>query len=231
MKLEMKPVGDDTFREEDMINQLPDALLILIRFADRIYSHSFVIHSIGPSTEVDLDVVFINMECHLLLGPYDSYKIPMLSEFLTGLCTVSDMIISAATLNAIHHYCEMEKLPKFSNLSYLQACFEDTSWEMLPSLLENCPNLHELSQKFEHLPETEQSSLEFVCSLSTPYFENEQKEGTPLKGISSKKKLTKYFLQNCAALKRLALSSSFCNIINEVKSIPRISTGCEVVMY
>ncbi|WZZ57797.1 hypothetical protein YC2023_057904 [Brassica napus] len=34
--LEMKPVGDDTFRE-DMINQLPDCLLILIRFADRIY--------------------------------------------------------------------------------------------------------------------------------------------------------------------------------------------------
>ncbi|CAF1926238.1 unnamed protein product [Brassica napus] len=113
----------------------------------------------------------------------------------------------------IHDYCEMEQLPQLSNLSFLHACFQETTWEMLPTFLESCPNLR---------------SFFLVLELETPYI---LREGRSTHGTSSKMKLAKYFLENCGALKELIVSRNFFYLIDKIMSIPRRSTGCEFFSF
>ncbi|KAF2618855.1 hypothetical protein F2Q68_00042248, partial [Brassica cretica] len=124
----------------------------------------------------------------------NSSKITILREFLTKLSTVKEMKISSDTLDVIHDYCEMEQLPQLSNLSFLHACFQETTWEMLPTFLESCPNLRSFFLKLNwdpnrlvdlsSVPQCLQSSLE-VLELETPYIlrEGRSTHGTPNLGI------------------------------------------------
>ncbi|CAN8292982.1 unnamed protein product [Cochlearia groenlandica] len=223
-------------RNSDKLSNLPDSLLC------HILSDLSTKESVCSSV---LSKRWRNLWLHVSALDLDSHNFPEDDVF----ASVMDKFLSPdneqhlerfkLVYEAVHGYCQIEQLPQFSNLTRLHAHFEETPWDMLPTFLESCPNLHSvvvvsfISLKEEivllSVPQCFQSSLEFV-HLETPYVVNIQKEGTPLSGTSSKRKITKYFLENVKGLKKLTLSVSFCNIIDEIKSIPRSSTRCEVVM-
>ncbi|CAA7040652.1 unnamed protein product [Microthlaspi erraticum] len=185
---------------------------------------SFIIKHIGVSAKVHLDLK-LDVEYD------DPSERTMMSEFLSAISTVRDMIISAPTLKFIRGYSEFEPLPQFSHLSHLEASFPKPSREFLPSLLDCCPNLQSLVLEYDSLSETDemkffkvplcfQSSLEFV-ELKTP---------ATIMETSTKMKLPIYFIRNCSVLKKLVVSEGSDNIIRKIKKIPKRSRRCEVVV-
>ncbi|CAA0212717.1 unnamed protein product [Arabidopsis thaliana] len=80
---------------------------------------------------------------------------------------------------------------------------------MLPTFLESFPNLHSLVMEFDCFPDKKQMDLSSVqrCFISS------------LDLFTSRH-----------PLKKLTVSACFCNIIDEIKAIPRSSTSSQVVM-
>ncbi|CAN7086605.1 hypothetical protein Bca4012_100764 [Brassica carinata] len=199
-------------------------------------SGGIIIHSIAPSALVKIDVNFDGKDRYALL--YQDYdydddddsnsKRTMIRNFLTRISTVCGMEISSVTLQVIHDYSKWEPLPQFSDLSWLNASFLESFWELLPTFLCCCPNLHTLGFEFdkEECP-IKLSSVPpcFVSSLK--YVELSTRVTTR---SSSQMKLARYFLRNCAALKKLTLSGNFGDdIIKKIKKIPRRSRRCIIV--
>ncbi|CAL9241343.1 unnamed protein product [Arabidopsis halleri] len=183
-------------------------------------SESFIIHNVSPSAKVNIDLVFDveDDDC-------------MIHDFLTAISTVGELTISARTLEMIHEYSETESVPQFSNLSCLHATFSESSWEMFPTFLGCCPNLHSLHLEFDYLPKMEKNNLSFVpqCFQSSLEFV-QLKAPITVTETPSKMQLAMYFIRNCLVLKKLMVNESFGNVMNKVRKIPKRATGCEVVM-
>ncbi|XP_018454151.1 F-box/FBD/LRR-repeat protein At1g80470-like [Raphanus sativus] len=188
---------------------------------------SFCIYNISPCAKVDVDVVF-----DVEFDDDDPLNRTRVHNFLRGLSTVREIVISARTLKVIKVFSQFEPLPQFSNLSRLDASFVESTLEVLPTFLGCCPNLQSLVMDFDCLPKTDNeiklsyvpqcfiSSLEFVLMM-TPITVTEP---------SLQMNLAKYFVRNCGVLKTLMVSESFSSIIKKIERIPKRSGGCEVVM-
>ncbi|KAL0693458.1 hypothetical protein Bca4012_060638 [Brassica carinata] len=153
-------------------------------------------------------------------------------DFLRGISTVWEIIISARTLKVIKAFSQFESLPQFSNLSRLDASFVGSTLELLPTFLGCCPNLKSLLMDFACLSETDNEiKLSYVpqCFLSSVEFVLMETPITVTKP-SLQMDLAKYFMRNCEVLKTLVVSGSFSSIIKKIKRIPKRSLGCEVVM-
>ncbi|KAH0874903.1 hypothetical protein HID58_072265 [Brassica napus] len=197
-------------------------------------SGSIIIHSIAPYASVNIDVNFEGKDGYALdLDDDDddsNSKRTMIRNILTRIFTVSRMEISSVTLQVINDYSKLEMLPQFSNLSWLYASFLESFWELLPTFLGCCPNLHTLILGFEFDKEECPIKLSSVppCFVSSLKYVELATQGTTRP--SSQMKLAIYFLRNCAALKKLTLSGSFgYDIIKKIKKIPRRSRRCIIV--
>ncbi|KAF8079488.1 hypothetical protein N665_1024s0015 [Sinapis alba] len=181
----------------------------------------FSIENISPSAKVNIDVRFDD----------DPLKRSRIRNFLRGISTVREIIISARTLKVIKNFSHFEPLPQFSNLFRLDASFVGSTLELLPSFLGCCPNLQSLLMDFDCLTETDEIKLSYVpqCFLSSLEFVQMKTPITVTKP-SLKLNLAKYFMRNCEVLKTLEVSKSFSSIIKKIKRIPKRSGGCEVVM-
>ncbi|KAL1221064.1 F-box/FBD/LRR-repeat protein [Cardamine amara subsp. amara] len=160
---------------------------------------SFEILSVGPFAKLNVDVWF-----------YLKNNDTMIHNFLIGISTVCEMIISARSLKFIHKYSKMkpmEPLPQFSNLSRLDASLLESSWEFLPTFLGCCLKLRSLSMELDRLPEIEEIELSPVpqCVLSSLEFVK-LKTATIADTPRKRELVRRFLMKNCAVLKKLILS-------------------------
>ncbi|CAA7027864.1 unnamed protein product [Microthlaspi erraticum] len=177
---------------------------------------------------IDLDV-----ESCLSFSPEDLSKRNEVRDFLAGVSSARHMIISEKTVKALDVYSKVGLIPKFNNLSCLQAVFPSSSLQFLPSFLESFPNLKHLILKVVYSKESCAFELLNVprCFLSIL-------ECVEIKGFfdwdEEEMKITSYFLENSKVLKKLILSFAGCPLHyseSEVyEEIRKLTKGCEVII-
>ncbi|CAA7054399.1 unnamed protein product [Microthlaspi erraticum] len=186
---------------------------------------SLNIISMSDSVEVFIDVDFKLMH-------HDLSERNIIHNLLSNFSAIGDMTISWTTLKLIHGLRHTNPLPKFRYLTCLHATMSlDASPELLPIVLESCPNLKRLTLVvtcFKHFgnimrwirlrrlenfvmdddPEGVATILSnvlpycLVCSLEYVTIRS------PITDKATTRKLVRYFLGNATSLKNLVLRLS-----------------------
>ncbi|CDY26618.1 BnaA09g46590D [Brassica napus] len=185
----------------------------------------------------ELDIKFV-VNFGEFFDPSDASKRTEIRGFLNGISSVRHMIISAKTVKALDLYSKEGMIPKFNNLSRLEAVFHGKLLQFMPAFLECCPNLKHLVLKVLHSEEMEEG-LELTdvprCVSSTLECVEIQEQ---LELEEGKMKATSYFLGNSAILKKLILSPTAYDpryvveseIVDKVNKLTKRSTGCEIII-
>ncbi|KAL0654081.1 hypothetical protein Bca4012_096772 [Brassica carinata] len=197
---------------------------------------SIVVKNLSSLLVVELDIKFF-VKVGVLFNTWNVSKSNEIREFLNGILSVRDMIISGMTVHAFEHYSKAGIIPKFNNLSRLQVVFHGKLLQFLPAFLECCPNLKHLVL-IVHSEEMEEG-LELTdvprCVSSTLECVEIQEK---LELGEGKMKATSYFLANSAVLKKLILSPTAYDprnvaeseIWEKVNKLTKRSTGCEIII-
>ncbi|CAF2115606.1 unnamed protein product [Brassica napus] len=198
---------------------------------------SVVVKNLSCLLVVELDIKFV-VNFGEFFDPSDASKRTEIREFLNGISSVRHMIISAKTVKALDLYSKEGMIPKFNNLSRLEAVFHGKLLQFMPAFLECCPNLKHLVLKVLHSEEMEEG-LELTdvprCVSSTLECVEIQEQ---LELGEGKMKATSYFLANSAVLKKLILSPTAYDpryvveseIYDEVNKLTKRSAGCEIII-
>ncbi|CAL9241889.1 unnamed protein product [Arabidopsis halleri] len=206
-----------------------------MRFRDS-QSDKILVKNLSSLFKIDLDTEFNVKFGGSPLESEDLRKRDIIRGFLTGISSVRHMIISQPTSEVLYHYSKLEPIPRFHNLSHLQAAFSSSSLQLLPAFLESCPNLKNLILNYSVSEEPEQIDFTTVprCLISTlEYVEIKKLKMKVETGI----KLGNYFLENSAVLKKLNLSFTDSPMANEESESykkllisTKLSPTCQVII-
>ncbi|KAL1219004.1 putative F-box/FBD/LRR-repeat protein [Cardamine amara subsp. amara] len=159
-------------------------------------------------------------------------------DFLANISSVRHMLICRNTLEVLYSYSKLGLIPKFHNLYHLKASFS-SSLQLLPPLLESCPNLKILSLLDSYRSEKPRQ-IDFTnvprCLISS--LENVEIKKQMMTDETGIIKLVNYFLENSAVLKKLTLdffkdtsitnqeAESYKKLITSAK----LSLTCQVII-
>ncbi|EOA27119.1 hypothetical protein CARUB_v10023218mg [Capsella rubella] len=207
-----------------------------LNFSDNT-SDVIIVKNLTSLFMVDIDTEF-NVKfggSPLELG--DLRKRDTIRDFLIGVSSVRQMIISQPTLEVLHRYSKLGPIPKFDNLYRLQATISWSMLHLLLGFLESFPNLKNLILDFVVSTEPEQDGLKLVpqCLLSS--LESVEIRELVM-GEETGKKLVKYFLENSLVLQKLTLrfedysiSNQDSDIFKELYTFTKGSRSCEVIFH
>ncbi|KAG7557579.1 FBD domain [Arabidopsis suecica] len=156
----------------------------------------------SDSVKVDIDVDFDEPRRHNLPERDIIYNL------LNNFSAVGDMTVSCKTLKLIYSIQHMNPLPKFRDLTRMRATmFLNTSLEVLPMVLESCPNMKRLTLELvnDDHPEAVVTKLSTVLSFCLVSSLESVEMESPITEKATEKKLVRYFLDNATSLKKLVL--------------------------
>ncbi|RID45520.1 hypothetical protein BRARA_I02246 [Brassica rapa] len=165
-------------------------------------SESFmIIKRMSEHVKVDIEVVFEPKD-------YDFSERNIIYYLINNFSAVKDMTLSWYTLGLIYCLQGMDPLPKFRNLTRLRATtWLEYSFELLPFVLESCPNLRHLTLKLvkgnnlEAVVNSFSKVLSFCLVSSLEYVDIE----SPITEKAREEEVVRYFLGNATSLKKLVL--------------------------
>ncbi|CAL9232949.1 unnamed protein product [Arabidopsis halleri] len=186
--------------------------------------------SMSGSVKVDIDVDFELMR-HTLSERNIIYNL------LNNFSTVGDMTLSCKTLKLIYSIQYMNPLPKFRDLTRMRATmFLNASLEVLPMVLESCPNMKHLTLKLvnDDPPVVMVTKLPTVLSFCLVSSLESVEMESPITEKATEKKLVRYFLDNATSLKKLVLRLNLSHGEKQEPSLyknlfdsPRRSSVCQ----
>ncbi|KAG7610048.1 F-box domain [Arabidopsis suecica] len=229
---------DDNVRDRGNSGLVIDAPILKYLTFNNDQSKSKTISNLGSLVKVTI------------LGPIKISSVvgcteqQMAHKFLTGISRVRYLIVSEDMMEVISSYLKEDSLPQFGNLSYLKASVWLSSFDfldILPKLLESCPNLKSIvleitcivdrtkatvERRVSSVPECLLSSLEFVEIKNRISVDDGALE------------VARYFVENSVNLQKvvLRLASSFLRrgnqaVLKDILELPRRSSMCEIEVF
>ncbi|CAA7062015.1 unnamed protein product [Microthlaspi erraticum] len=198
-----------------------------------------ILNNLGSLVTADIDTRFnLPYEDREMLDPSDMPRRKIIRDFLMGISSVRDMVISSDTLEIIYDFSRYEQrpIPLFRNLSSLRANFFHNRWEVLPVFLQSCPNLKSLSLSFSEDPLEQETSVLPGPYSFLPTLEYVEIEKAMEGDVVAFTKLARYFLEKSTILRKFSfLLSDFSEeeesvILTKLLALPRLSSSCEVVV-
>ncbi|KAG2333714.1 hypothetical protein Bca52824_004894 [Brassica carinata] len=200
-----------------------DDFVVALRF------RSFEITSKAESFKVDIDLEFS------LMTDYSSQE-KIINNLLNRFSGVKDMTISWRTLPFINWSHQTNPLPKFHGLTRLRAtmCLNESP-ELLPVVLESCPNLKHLTlELLIHFPQVARLSTVRLRPCLVSSLESVEIE-SPVTEIATELDLARYFMKNSTTLKKLVLRLKQSStgekhkpgVLDQLIESPRRSSLCQ----